>query len=61
MVELGTRRITERVRVGNSPPTAARAAFLPDKGEALNPKQSLENLMKIGSVPIPSCRAQAKR
>ncbi len=31
MVELGTRRITERVRVGNSPPTAARAVFLPDR------------------------------
>ena len=30
MVELGSRRTTERVRVGNSPPTAARAVFLPD-------------------------------
>jgi len=28
MVELGTRRTTERVRVGHSPPKAARAAFL---------------------------------
>ena len=28
MVELGTRRITERVHVGNSPPKAARAEFL---------------------------------
>jgi len=28
MVELGTRRTTERVRVGNSPPKAARAVFL---------------------------------
>ena len=32
MVELGSRRTTERVRVGNSPPTAARAVFLPDAG-----------------------------
>jgi len=31
MEELGTRRTTERVRVGNSPPTGARAAILPDK------------------------------
>ena len=30
MVELGPRRITERMRVGNSPPTVARAIFLPD-------------------------------
>jgi hypothetical protein len=30
MVELGTRCTTERVQVGNSPPTAARAVFLPD-------------------------------
>ena len=30
MVELGSRRTTERVRVGNSPPTAARTVFLPD-------------------------------
>ena len=30
MVELGTRRTTERVRDGNSPPTVARAVFLPD-------------------------------
>ncbi len=30
MVELGSRRTTERVRDGNSPPTAARAVFLPD-------------------------------
>ena len=30
MGELGTRGTTERVPVGNSPPTAARAAFLPD-------------------------------
>jgi hypothetical protein len=28
MVELGTRRTTERVRVGNSLPKAARAVFL---------------------------------
>ena len=28
MVELGSRRSTERVRVGNSPPKAARAALL---------------------------------
>jgi hypothetical protein len=28
MVELGTRRTIERVRVGNSPPTDARAQFL---------------------------------
>ena len=31
MAELGTRRTTERVRTGNSPPTAARAVFLPDQ------------------------------
>jgi len=30
MVELGTRRTTERVRVGNSPPTVRRTVFLPD-------------------------------
>ena len=30
MVELGTRRTTERVRVGYSPPTVARAVILPD-------------------------------
>lgn len=30
MGELGTRRTTERVRVGHSPPKAARAVFLPD-------------------------------
>ncbi len=30
MVELGTRRTTERVRVGHSPPTVARAVILPD-------------------------------
>jgi len=28
MVELGTRCTTERVQVGNSPPTVVRAAFL---------------------------------
>src|SRR5438552_4424420 len=28
MVELGTRCTTERVQIGNSPPTVARAAFL---------------------------------
>ncbi len=32
MAELGTRRTTERVRTGNSPPTAARAVLLPDQG-----------------------------
>ncbi len=36
LVELGTRRTTERVRVGNSPPTAARAVFLPDARSARN-------------------------
>ncbi len=30
MVELGSRRITERMRAGNSPPKVARAIFLPD-------------------------------
>jgi hypothetical protein len=30
MVELGTRRTTERVRIGHSPPNAACAVFLPD-------------------------------
>ena len=30
MVELGTRRITERGRNGNSPPKAERVVFLPD-------------------------------
>ena len=30
MVELGSRRTTERVRDGNSLPTGARAVFLPD-------------------------------
>lgn len=30
MGELGTRRTTERVRVGHSPPKAARTVFLPD-------------------------------
>jgi hypothetical protein len=30
MVELGTRRTAERVRVGHSPPTVARAVILPD-------------------------------
>jgi hypothetical protein len=30
MVELGTRRTTERARVGRSPPTVARAVILPD-------------------------------
>ncbi|MCP5002881.1 MAG: hypothetical protein GY941_02875, partial [Planctomycetes bacterium] len=30
MVELGSRRTTERVRNGNSPPTVARTVFLPD-------------------------------
>jgi hypothetical protein len=30
MVELGSRRTTERVRDGNSPPTVARTVFLPD-------------------------------
>ncbi len=57
MVELGTRRTTERVRVGNSPPTAARAVFLPD---ALNLTQSPEN-PHVGNVPILSIQAQAKR
>ncbi len=33
MVELGSRRTTERVRDGNSPPTAARAVFLPDTSD----------------------------
>ena len=32
MEELGTRCTTERVRVGNSPPTGARAVILPDIG-----------------------------
>jgi hypothetical protein len=32
MAELGTRGAIERALVGNSPPTAARAVFLPDKG-----------------------------
>ena len=31
MVELGTHRITERVRTGHSPPNAARVVFLPDR------------------------------
>ena len=31
MVERGTRCTTERVQVGNSLPTAARAVFLPDE------------------------------
>ena len=31
MEELGTRRTTERVRVGNSPPKDARAAILPGR------------------------------
>ncbi len=30
MVELGTRRTTEKVRDGNSTPTVARVVFLPD-------------------------------
>ncbi len=30
MVELGSRRTTERVRNGNSPPKVARTVFLPD-------------------------------
>ena len=32
--ELGTRGTTERVPVGNSPPTVARAVFLPDDQRA---------------------------
>ena len=31
MEELGTRRTTERVRVGNSPPKDTRAAILPGR------------------------------
>jgi hypothetical protein len=34
-VELGTRYTTERVQDGNSPPTVARAVFLPDYDEGL--------------------------
>jgi len=41
MVELGTRRTTERVRVGHSPPKAARAAFLSrPQGSPLSPMLS---------------------
>ena len=36
MVELGTRRTTERVRDGNSPPTVERAVFLPDHLDRLS-------------------------
>jgi len=35
-VELGTRRTTERVRVGNSPPKVACAAILPDNEKTFN-------------------------
>ena len=31
MVELGTHRTTERVRIGHSSPNAARVVFLPDR------------------------------
>ena len=34
MVELGTRRTTERVRVGNSPPKATRVVLLSQPGVA---------------------------
>jgi hypothetical protein len=40
MVELGTRRTTERVRAGNSPPKVARAVFLSRPETA--PKATLE-------------------
>jgi len=41
MGELGTRRTTERVRVGHSLPKAARAVFLPDdKQEGCTGKRS---------------------
>ena len=40
MVELGTRRTIERVRVGNSPPNAACAVLLSQVGRALR-KQCL--------------------
>ena len=45
MVELGPRCTTERVQVGNSLPTAARAVFLPDKG--LFPAGARSNLHRL--------------
>ncbi|MFC1816674.1 hypothetical protein ACFL0M_12240 [Thermodesulfobacteriota bacterium] len=43
MVELGTRRTTERVRAGNSPPKAARAVFLSQAGnQAANRENKLQ-------------------
>jgi len=44
MVELGTRRTTERVRVGNSPPKAARAVFLSRLEEAIEQARYTVNL-----------------
>jgi hypothetical protein len=52
MVELGTRRTTERVRVGHSPPTAARADILPD-GAA---DKAAVQQVREGGRPHKSCR-----
>ncbi len=52
MGELGTRRTTERVRVGHSPPKAARVVFLPD-GAA--DKAAIQQVSEGGS-PRKSCR-----
>jgi len=48
MVELCTRRTTERVRVGNSPPKVARAAFLSQP-----PSRSFQKDIQFGDILYP--------
>jgi hypothetical protein len=50
MVELGTRRTTERVRDGNSPPKVARVVFLPDGHLPAGTDDNLQRLVGGGTT-----------
>jgi hypothetical protein len=47
-VELGTRRATERARIGNSPSKVARAVFLPDHKNGILDKDKIGCIKRRG-------------
>src|SRR5215813_9809139 len=56
MVELGTRCTTERVQIGNSPPTVARAAFLSRQPHAAFDVAGAGNVAMVNCDPIPQSK-----
>ena len=55
MVELGTRCTTERVHVGHSPPTVARACALLDPTRALTRRrEQVPTVWRVGEDPARS-------